>query len=87
MAGVCITLPLASQPGGGVWFVAAIGVFMAGPTSALLANQAIRRSMRRAKAADYRLCPGCAYDLRDLGESGACPECGLPFQRSAVRAR
>ncbi len=50
-------------------------------------NHAIGRALRRARAARYRLCPRCAYDLRDLGPRGTCPECGRPFERSAVRTQ
>lgn len=29
-------------------------------------------------------CPGCGYDLRGQPASGVCPECGRPFEASAL---
>ena len=31
------------------------------------------------------LCPGCGYDLVELGPSGRCPECGQLFEVELVR--
>lgn len=39
-----------------------------------------RRINRQFKEAGGRLCTHCGYDLRSLGDSGACPECGHAFQ-------
>lgn len=30
-------------------------------------------------ARGYLMCPQCTYDLRSIGPSGRCPECGAPF--------
>ena len=54
-----------------------------------------RRHRARIKvavvAASGRACVGCVYDLSGMGETGACPECGRPFniaedRRSWARA-
>jgi len=39
---------------------------------------------RRLKAAGYRLCPRCGYDLSGLGDEGACPECGRGFLAASL---
>ena len=45
-----------------------------------------RRARRRLVAADFLLCPKCDYPLNRLGrDSGACPECGTPFEATKVR--
>lgn len=48
-----------------------------------------RRHKARLKqavmAASGRACIGCVYDLRGLGETGACPECGRRFDIAANR--
>jgi hypothetical protein len=55
----------------------------------------MRRHSARIKvavmAASGRACVGCVYDLSGMGETGACPECGRPFniaedRRSWARA-
>ena len=35
---------------------------------------------RRVLGANGRLCPSCMYDLRAIGESGRCPECGTRYR-------
>lgn len=37
------------------------------------------------RAASGRACLGCVYDLSGMGETGACPECGRPFNIPADR--
>lgn len=63
------------------WISFSVPVGMA--ATAVLIRLAEARIVRRAAAADYRLCPTCLYPL--AGESGICPECGEEF--TAARAR
>ena len=47
-----------------------------------------RRRMRARKqlaVSDGRCCTACLHDLRGLGESGVCPECGATFDVAADR--
>jgi hypothetical protein len=30
------------------------------------------------------VCQNCQYDLRQLGDRGSCPECGVPFTREPI---
>jgi uncharacterized protein with PIN domain len=39
----------------------------------------VRRLLSRARAAEYRICPKCGYDLRSCAEVGSCPECGTVY--------
>jgi len=43
----------------------------------------IFRLRRRLRAASWRLCLHCEYDLSGLEDSGPCPECGHPFDARA----
>lgn len=43
-------------------------------------SMGMRRMKRAYAASEGRLCTGCTHNLQDLGESGACPECGRPFE-------
>ncbi|MBL0869989.1 MAG: hypothetical protein IBJ18_05360 [Phycisphaerales bacterium] len=36
---------------------------------------------------DQPICPKCSYDLRGMGPSGRCPECGGHFQFSSMLAQ
>lgn len=42
-------------------------------------SRAIRRLKRAYAASEGCLCTICEHNLRGLGEHGACPECGQPF--------
>lgn len=43
-------------------------------------STALARGRQRAfERAGGRLCTHCRYDLRGLGDTGLCPECGKPF--------
>jgi hypothetical protein len=43
-------------------------------------STALERGRQRAfERAGGRLCTNCRYDLRGLGETGVCPECGKSF--------
>lgn len=53
----------------------------------LLGSRANTRTLRRAAAHNYLLCPACTYDLRTLDKEGACPECGRAYEHEAVRAQ
>jgi hypothetical protein len=33
---------------------------------------------------DFRVCPGCSYDLRALEAEGVCPECGKAFTQDTL---
>ncbi len=55
------------------------------------ARRCTDRMKRAVRAVSGRACVGCVYDLNGMGETGACPECGQPFdiaanQRSWERA-
>jgi len=41
-------------------------------------------STRTLKTSEWRLCRGCLQSLVGLGERGACPECGRPFETVEV---
>jgi hypothetical protein len=47
------------------------------------------RHRRTAKSTlrelDYRVCPGCRYILTGLADAAACPECGSPYTRDALK--
>ncbi len=47
----------------------------------------LRDLRRRLREAEGRLCPGCEFDLRWLGDAGSCSECGRPFEIDAVQAQ
>lgn len=47
----------------------------------------LRRYQRLFRAAGGRLCVSCGQDLRGLGESGICPECGQAFDVQLDRRR
>lgn len=40
-----------------------------------------RRLRQRLAHTNGCLCVRCAHSIHGLGGSGACPECGLPFER------
>lgn len=42
--------------------------------------------VRRARAMEYAACTRCLYDLRDSPGAGACPECGLAYDRARTVA-
>lgn len=44
-----------------------------------------RRAKRLIAEHDSMICPRCRYLLDDLGESGACPECGRAYTASELR--
>jgi ABC-type nitrate/sulfonate/bicarbonate transport system permease component len=46
-----------------------------------------RRIKRSVLAAQGRACINCVHDLRGLGETGTCPECGHAFDVAADSRR
>jgi hypothetical protein len=42
-------------------------------------DRSTKRLLRRAREAEYRICPKCGYDLRSSAEVGSCPECGAAY--------
>ncbi len=64
-------------------------VLVIGPQAAfgLASWLIIRRRLRQAAAADFQACIHCVYDLRGGPETGICPECGQPYERSRARLR
>ncbi len=69
------------------WWSVAIPFYCFAPLFAALF--CISRGQRRIKhavlAAHGRACINCVYDLRGLGDTGSCPECGHPFDSAADR--
>jgi hypothetical protein len=59
-------------------------VMIAGQAVAIVNLIRLRRRLRETRG---RVCLKCGFDLRGLGEAGACPECGRPFDIPADRAR
>lgn len=53
--------------------------------AAVAAMLADARRLAEASAADDRLCPGCGYDPGPAAGAPACPECGVAYERAAVR--
>jgi len=45
------------------------------------------RIKRAVKATGGRACVACVYDLRSLGDTGTCPECGHAFDTTADQRR
>jgi hypothetical protein len=46
---------------------------------------AARRFAHVLASHDYRICCGCAYDLRNRPDSGRCPECGETYDVEGTR--
>lgn len=44
------------------------------------------RTKKRARDADWFLCPWCRYDLTACEDEGICPECGCKYDREVCRA-
>lgn len=80
---VVYTLPAAqsamSTPS--IWL--SVGIPLICFASVFVANLGIWHGQRRIKravlAADGRACTHCVHDLRGLGDTGTCPECGHAF--------
>lgn len=43
--------------------------------------------MLKLRAAGYRCCPECGYDLRESAPDGSCPECGEDYTPDSLRSR
>lgn len=75
------------SPGGAALFVLGMGV---AATLTLVVHRRLDRARelgwRRLRQINYRLCPGCGYDL--ASHTGpVCPECGRPCDETSTRAR
>ena len=66
---------------GSGWYLVVFG------SMAIFGSWWVRRLMRRARAADHKLCPACGYEL--MGHVGRirCPECGGSCDVAEVQAR
>ncbi len=68
------------------WGLSCIGIVV---TLALArgTDRAMRepREVRERDRISRGVCPGCAYDIRGLGEEACCPECGRPVPAEARR--
>ncbi len=42
-------------------------------------------SKKYIRSEDYRVCPKCRYSLRNMPDSGACPECGTQYKISELQ--
>lgn len=45
----------------------------------------LRRITRAVRASGFHACTHCVHDLRGLGQTGLCPECGKAFDIEADR--
>ncbi len=75
----------ATGPASSPWAI--FGPMWLGAGVLLLVHRQNTRTLRRAAAHNYVLCPECLYDLRTLDAAGACPECGRAYEHGAVRAQ
>lgn len=51
-----------------------------------MAEKPARKSHRLLRAYDTPHCPGCAFELKGLPASGACPECGGAYDPESCAA-
>jgi hypothetical protein len=72
-----------------IWL--SVGVPLACFVPVFVAFLGIWRGQRRirlaVRAAQGRACINCVHDLRGLGDTGACPECGHAFDIAADARR
>ncbi|MEO1128506.1 MAG: hypothetical protein AAFX05_02235 [Planctomycetota bacterium] len=54
--------------------------------AAWLMTGVARLMVKRLAQRDYRLCPDCGYDLRNV-DAERCPECGSRCSSEVLRAR
>ncbi|MBI1338580.1 MAG: hypothetical protein GC164_16680 [Phycisphaera sp.] len=66
----------------GIWLVIVVVFSLLGLIPLTLVIWLLVYAARSATVQVGR-CAGCGYDLAHLGESRACPECGLAFTRNA----
>jgi hypothetical protein len=64
-----------------LWALPAIPIVIATTTAGTIwyTRRHKTRMKRAVVAASGNACIGCVYDLRGMGETGACPECGRSF--------
>lgn len=51
----------------------------------LIVGLVMVRRGRALRRSEYRLCPGCGYDLTGLDDKGLCPECGRAYVTAEVQ--
>ena len=66
---------------GGMWTALLMPAAIFAPTFIAMAIvlRGLNRIKRALQAAEGRACVACIYDLRGLGDTGTCPECGHLF--------
>jgi hypothetical protein len=78
LIGGCLMIPYSVDFGHGLLLVSAVVLLVCW----LMPRGIRRRTLRLCNEHNYFLCPWCRYVLTDLGDTGACPECGHGFARS-----
>lgn len=79
MVTVCAVAIVLTRP----WYLQVIGAL--GWVYGLSELIAARRCHRHVRSVEYGACPDCLYDLRGVGETGTCPECGRAYEMDEVR--
>ena len=72
---------MSSISASGMWSALIIPAVTVGPlfVGTEIQRRAMARIRRAVATSKGRSCMRCVYDLRGLGDSGACPECGHSF--------
>jgi hypothetical protein len=76
---------LGTHPNGTMLFVPQALMIPGVIVSAVIFGRSVRRSQAALIAAQGRLCLNCRYDLGASAPSGACPECGEPYDVGALK--
>lgn len=48
-------------------------------------RRARQRDLDQLRKEEYRVCLHCRFDLKDLSDSGVCPECGNAYEPDQLR--